>query len=46
MEENGRKKRERKQKYIEKQKPKSFLCMPEEVKVKLCKNTIMVKNRL
>ena len=46
MEENRRKERERKQKYREKQRPKSLLCTPEEVKVKLRKNTIMVTNRL
>ena len=46
LEENRRKKREKKQKYREKQKPKSLLCMPEEVKVKLCKNTIMLTNHL
>ena len=46
LEENRRKEREREQKYREKQNPKSLLCTPEEVKVKLCKNTIMVTNRV
>ena len=45
MEENRRKEIERKQKYRENQNPK-YLCTPEEVKVKLRKNTIMVTNRL
>ena len=46
MEENRRKEIERKQKYRENQNPKYLLCTPEEVKVKLRKNTIMVTNRL
>ena len=38
--------KEKENKSIERSKNQNLLCRPGEVKVKLCKNTIMVTNRL